>query len=361
MKISLFFFGADSDQADSDQADSDQTDSDRADSGQGGKYRLLFDAVRFADRHGLHAAWVPERHFLRFGGLYGNPSVTAAAIAAITQRLQIRAGSVVMPLHHPLEVAEAWSMIDHFCNGRAGIAIASGWHVNDFVLAPERYAGRREIMLDSIDLVQRLWRGEAVPFPNGQGVATPVSILPRPLRPDIPVWMTTSSEEGCEVAGRRGFGLLTSNFSNNYSLDVLSRKIGRYREHAPAGAQVSLMMHAYVGAGPDDIAEHATPAMMAYLHSNIEMQSSQDAGRGTERGYAGLEGRREQKFLQLRTRANINSELSFIGTIEDCVRRARGLEQAGVDEIACLIDFGIAYEQTMDSLRRLADIAERVG
>lgn len=356
MKISLFFFGADSGSDDTDSNGPDQTRSKQSD-----KYRLLFDAVRFADTHGLHAVWVPERHFLRFGGLYGNPSVTAAAIAAITTRVQIRAGSVVMPLHHPLEVAEAWSMIDHFSHGRAGIAIASGWHVNDFVLAPERYAQRREIMLDSIEIVQRLWRGEAVPFPNGQGIPTPTSILPRPLRADIPVWMTTSSNEGCAAAGERGFGLLTSNFSNNYSQDVLSRKIGLYRERAPVGAQVSLMMHAYVGESRQDIAEHAVPAMMGYLHSNIEMQNSQDQGRGDDRGYADLQGRRERKFLQLRTIANINSELSFIGTVEDCVRTARRLEEVGVDEIACLIDFGISHEQTMASLRRLAEVARLVG
>lgn len=336
MKISLFFFGADSDQAD--------------------KYRLLFDAVRFADAHGLHAAWVPERHFLRFGGLYGNPSVTAAAIAAITTRLQIRAGSVVMPLHHPLEVAEAWSMIDHFSNGRAGIAIASGWHVNDFVLAPDRYARRGPIMLDSIELVQRLWRGESVEFANGEGVSTPTAILPRPLRPDIPVWMTASSEDGCALAGERGFGLLTSNFGNNYSLDVLGRKIARYRAGARPGAQLTLMMHAYVGASAQDVAAHALPAMMEYLHSNIAMQASQDAGRGEDRGYAELQGRRERKFLQLRAAANISSELSFVGTVEDCVRRARTLRAAGVDEIACLIDFGIAYDATMAGLQRLVAV-----
>ena len=67
------------------------------------KYRLLIEGAKFADTHGFAAVWTPERHFHEFGGLYPNPSVTSAAIATVTERIQIRAGSVVLPLHDPLE------------------------------------------------------------------------------------------------------------------------------------------------------------------------------------------------------------------------------------------------------------------
>jgi len=77
-----------------------------------------------------------ERHFHRFGGSYTNPSVTSAIIAAVTNRIAIRAGSVVLPLHDPIRVAEEWSIVDNLSGGRVGMAIASGWHVDDFVFAP---------------------------------------------------------------------------------------------------------------------------------------------------------------------------------------------------------------------------------
>src|SRR4028118_2419902 len=87
-------------------------------------YRLLLEGARFADRHGFKAVWTPERHFHAFGGLYPNPSLTGAAIAAVTERVGIRAGSVVLPLHHPVRVAEDWSVVDNICGGRGG-----GWRV----------------------------------------------------------------------------------------------------------------------------------------------------------------------------------------------------------------------------------------
>src|SRR5215469_14499562 len=123
MEFSLFFF---------------------ADSGAAGGegYDLLLESARFADAHGFTAVWTPERHFHPFGGLYPNPAVTGAAVAAITEHIEIRAGSVVLPLHHPVRVAEEWSVVDNLSRGRASISFATGWQANDFVLAPENYPRR---------------------------------------------------------------------------------------------------------------------------------------------------------------------------------------------------------------------------
>ena len=120
--FSLFYFASDARQSDQD------------------KYRLLKEGAQFADRHGFAAVWTPERHFHAFGGLYPNPSVTSAALAVLTERVQIRFGSVVLPLHDPIRVAEEWAVVDNLSNGRVGLSFASGWHPDDFVFKPEHYA-----------------------------------------------------------------------------------------------------------------------------------------------------------------------------------------------------------------------------
>ena len=110
------------------------------------KYRLLLESAKFADRNDFSALWAPERHFHPFGGLYPNPSLTCAALAMITEHLQLRAGSLVMPLHNPARVAEEWSVVDNLSNGRIALAFASGWTIDDFVLSTESHASRRETM-----------------------------------------------------------------------------------------------------------------------------------------------------------------------------------------------------------------------
>ena len=90
------------------------------------KYKLLIEAAKFADEHQFSAVWLPERHFHAFGGLYPNPSTLAAALAMVTERIRLRAGSVVWPLHHPIRVAEEWSVVDNLSNGRVDLSFATG-------------------------------------------------------------------------------------------------------------------------------------------------------------------------------------------------------------------------------------------
>ncbi|MEM7187702.1 MAG: LLM class flavin-dependent oxidoreductase [Bacteroidota bacterium] len=80
---------------------------------EGDKYKLLVEGAKFADDHGFEAIWVPERHFHSFGDQFPNPSVAAAAVSTITNNIKLRSGSVVLPLHDSVRVAEEWSMIDN--------------------------------------------------------------------------------------------------------------------------------------------------------------------------------------------------------------------------------------------------------
>ena len=120
------------------------------------KYRLLFDVARYADANGYAALWVPERHFHPWGGLFPNPVVVCGALAQATKRIRLRAGSVVVPLHHPVRIAEDWSVVDNMSGGRVEIAAATGWKADDFLLAPERYEKRKTEVWDAIDTVRAL-------------------------------------------------------------------------------------------------------------------------------------------------------------------------------------------------------------
>jgi natural product biosynthesis luciferase-like monooxygenase protein len=165
------------------------------------KYRLLIESAKFADSHGFTAVWTPERHFQAFGGLYPNPSVLSAALAMITERVQIRAGSVALPLHHPVRVAEEWSVVDNLSRGRVAVSFASGWHPNDFLFTPDAYEQRKELMFRHIETIQRLWAGETVTFRGVNDSPVEVSILPKPIQPQLPVWITTA---GSPATGRSG-------------------------------------------------------------------------------------------------------------------------------------------------------------
>jgi natural product biosynthesis luciferase-like monooxygenase protein len=341
-ELSLFFFSADS--------------AERHE----GKYQMLLDAATFGDLHGFAAVWTPERHFQRFGGLYGSPSVTGAALAVLTKRIAIRAGSVVFPLQNPLRVAEEWAMIDNLSNGRVGIAAASGWHANDFVLSPHTYKNRHEDMYDKIATVQRLWRGETITLANGAATEIEVGILPRPIQAELPIWLTGKGDDTFFNAGKFGFNVLTANFALKHDLREFVRKARIYREaiqtHHGRRGHITLMAHTFAAATPEAVERIARPAITEYVKVNIGMQQDHDAGAGEDRGFTRLSERECEILARTQANNDIRGPLSFIGTLEHCARQAAELHAHGVDEIACLIDFGIGADDVMEGLRRLSTL-----
>ena len=238
-------------------------------------YRLLLEGAKFADTNGFAAIWTPERHFHAFGGLYPNPAISSAALAGITKNVKLRAGSSVAPLHHPVQVAEDWALVDNLSTGRAGMAIASGWQPNDFVLRPEAFAKRKDIMLDAVTTMRRLWAGESLPFPGPDGKTVTVEIFPKPVQKPIPLWLTAAGNpETFAAAARLGCGVLTHILGQTF--DEVAEKIAAYRAawrsagHAGQG-HVVLMLHTFVGQDEDHVKEVARGPMKGYLKSAVDL------------------------------------------------------------------------------------------
>ncbi|MES2354843.1 MAG: amino acid adenylation domain-containing protein [Pseudomonadota bacterium] len=326
------------------------------------KYKYLLDNARFADTHGFTAVWIPERHFHAFGGLSPNPAILAAAIAMETQHIQLRAGSVVLPLHHPIRVAEEWSMVDNLSGGRTGIAFASGWHPNDFVLAPEAYGDHRELMFKQIEQVKSLWRGEHLTMRNGADIETNVKLFPMPKQADLPIWITiVNNPETYERAGAIGAGILTNLMGQ--TVDDLARNIARYHDalerngHDRTKAKVTVLLHTFVGADAKEAQEQARQPLINYLRSSLELfetlaksldlQSNVKAISEVELDY--LLGAAYERYIDTR---------ALIGDVNSCAGIVRKLESIGVDEIGCFIDFGVKHEMVQANLPHLSSLLQ---
>ncbi|WP_437931241.1 amino acid adenylation domain-containing protein [Sorangium sp. So ce291] len=327
------------------------------------KYRLLLEGARFADEHGFTAVWTPERHFHPFGGLYPNPSVTGAAIAAITRRVQIRAGSVVMPLHDPIRVAEEWSVVDNLSRGRAGVAFASGWHADDFAFFPERYASRREETARGIDAVRRLWRGEAVAARGGAGNDLSVRIFPRPVQAELPIWLTSGGNpETFAQAGALGANVLTHLLGQR--VEDLAAKIRVYREaraahgHDPRAGRVTLMVHAFLGEDRAEVRERIRAPFTRYLRSSVGLVETLIQSLGLPVDRQAMTERDLDEALAHGFDRYFETSALF-GTPESCAGLVERLQAIGVDEVACLIDFGVDTDATLGGLRHLHALMER--
>ncbi|WP_375495633.1 MupA/Atu3671 family FMN-dependent luciferase-like monooxygenase, partial [uncultured Nostoc sp.] len=326
------------------------------------QYKLLIEGAKFADRNGFTAVWIPERHFHAFGGIYPNPAVAAAAIATITEQVQIRAGSVVLPLHSELRIAEEWALVDNLSNGRVGISFASGWQPNDFVLAPDHYAERKTIMAQGIATVRQLWRGEAIALLDGTGQTIDVQTFPRPVQPELPVWVTAAGNpETFRLAGELGANVLTHLLGQ--SLEELAAKIKLYRqvwqEQGYAGTgHITLMLHTFIGEDLETVREQVRRPLCNYLNSSMDLVLKMWDGTDLAAQVKSWdEGDREALLSFAFNRYFETSGL--LGTPEKCLSLIERLQAIGVDEVACLIDFGMDVDSTLSSLNYLKEVKER--
>src|SRR5690349_16403506 len=320
------------------------------------KYRLVLESAKFADRNGFSAVWTPERHFKDFGGLYPNPSVLGAALAMITERVQIRAGSVALPLHHPVRVAEEWSVVDNLSRGRAAVSFASGWHPDDFIFAPAVYENRKDVMFRHIELIQKLWAGKSFMMPGVGDQEVPVRLLPKPLQRRLPMWITSAgSPETWIRAGEIGANVLAALIG--YSFEDLADRIRSYREararagHDPQTGIVSIMMHTFVGQNNSAVKEQVRAPFTHYLRSYFKQYDNVRVAPDevSEADRDAIMNAAFELYFE-------NSTL--MGTPAKCSRVIDQLLAVDVDEVACLVDFGVAADAVLENLQYLNELRE---
>ena len=343
MDLSLFYFANDSTAP-----------------GAHGRYELLIEGAKLADRAGLTAVWTPERHFDPFGGAYPNPAVLGAAIATITDRIGIRAGSVVAPLHHPLRIAEEWSVVDNLSGGRVGIAFASGWNAVDFALAPGTYENRRTVLRQTAEEVRRLWRGGAACAVDGLGRAVEVRPYPPAVQPELPVWVTSGGGvETYRAAGEMRAGLLTHLLGQN--LGELADKIAEYRRVATErhgwSGHVVLMLHTLLGDDLEQVREVVRAPFTNYLKSSANLTAKSFLGKDVD--LADLNAA-DIEYLSARAFDRYFETGGLFGGVDRAAELIDKVAGLGIDEIGCLIDFGVRPDAVLAGIELLGKLNARV-
>ena len=341
---------------------------DDANTGSSNPYNLLIEGAKFADQHDFTAVWTPERHFHEFGGLYPNPALTSMAIAMVTEQISIRAGSVVLALHNPIRCAEDWAMVDNLSNGRVGLSFAAGWHANDFALAPDNYDNRKQVMMDGIETIRSLWRGESVSAIAGDGRDIEVSVFPKPVQAAPPIWITTGGSPATfEMAGKLGAFMLTNLLvmSEEELADNIARYRAAYTEAGhPGNGHISVMLHTFVGQDIDEVREVVREPFLHYLRTSTDLVSKMQweltsfakpelvADDSPQPELSELSAEDVAAIMDHAFERYFHSAGLF-GTPDSCRESVARLSNLGVDELACLIDFGVDEKLVLESLVHL--------
>jgi alkanesulfonate monooxygenase SsuD/methylene tetrahydromethanopterin reductase-like flavin-dependent oxidoreductase (luciferase family) len=191
----------------------------------------ILDEVVHADTLGYHSAWIGEHHFNSLGVL-SCPDLVLAYAAARTRQIRLAPAVTVLPLHHPIRVAEQWATLDLLSGGRVDWAAGRGYDRREYEPFNVDFNDNQAIFEEGMELVRRLWdagdqrishRGKYYRFEN-------VRITPQPVQKPIPAYVASFSKPSIELAGRLGCGLVVAPFAAAMTFGGLRQVAELYHE-----------------------------------------------------------------------------------------------------------------------------------
>jgi natural product biosynthesis luciferase-like monooxygenase protein len=191
---------------------------------------------------------------------------------------------------------------------------------------------------------------------NGNGEATEVTVHPLPVQPELNIWFTCSGgAERFGEAGGWGFNALTALLFQK--VEELAPKIAAYRAaRAAAGfagpGKVTLMLHTFVGADEAAVKQTVREPFKRYLESSADLWQIGDAR------LKDMSPRKKNDMLEYAFE-RYYQKTGLMGSVESCAKMVEAVAAIGVDEIACLIDFGLPHDTIMAGLEHLDRLRRR--
>src|SRR6185295_11404153 len=306
-----------------------------------------------AEDYGFDAVWLAEIHFQQGRSVLSSPLVVASAIAGRTRRVKIGIAVQVLPLSHPLHLAEDVATLDHLCKGRLDFGVGrSGLpaHYHGYNIP---YSESRERFQETLEILLKAWTQERFSHDGKYYQFRDVCITPKPFqKPHPPLRVAATTAETYPMVGRMGRPLFIA--VRTTSISDLSQFIGGYhagwREAGhPGRGSVGLIVPVYVADSARRAREEPEASTLHFYRSIAEAL----ARGGTNREEAARLGRMSYD--------EILGELAVYGTPEAVTDRLLELREAlGFSTLSVWMNVGgrIPHEQTLHSMRLFA---ERVG
>src|SRR5215813_4925148 len=200
------------------------------------------EQVDEAERLGLDVMWLAELHFEPRRSLLSAPLSIASAIAARTRRIKIGIAVQVLPLCHPLRLAEEAATVDQLSHGRLIFGVGRSGVAQTYEAYGVPYGESRERFREILDIVERAWTEPSFSYDGAYHSFKNVAVVPKPYqKPTPPIRIAASTPDTFPAIGRRGAAIFAS--VRHTSWTALAEQIRSYRaawEEARQGPSLCL-------------------------------------------------------------------------------------------------------------------------
>jgi len=325
--------------------------------------REIYGQALYAEQLGLNSAWIGEHHF-NLLGVNACPQILLAKLAGATTRIRLAPAVVVLPLQHPLHVAEQWATLDLLSEGRVDFAAGRGYDRMEYAPFAAPFQDSAEAFAEGMQVVWRAWT-EPGPFSH-QGKYwrfDNVDVRPKPVQKPLRPYVACFSRISMELAARNDWNIIFAPFAAAMVYGGLAEGVAAFREEAgkhgakPRRAMCSYFIHiadtpqqeqegrerliryfkeSVVGAFPSDAA--TVPPTLRYFLKIVEILKNMEPG-------------------------DLTSKSILAGSPAKIADDLKAVEAAGIDEVILYFNYGLKPDgMVRDQMARfMAEIAPAFG
>ena len=300
-------------------------------------FQEQLETLRVAEDLGFDYLWAPEHHFTEYG-FCASPLLTLAAMATVTTRIRLASGVVVLPFNDPVRIAEESAMVDLMSNGRLELGVGRGFQPVEFRGFGVDPAQSSEIFDEALQIIERAWTRETVAFAGKHFTIEEHVVRPKPLQqPHPPIWLAAVTAPSFELAGTRGYNLLSTlvpGFHHALNVEYLHtyRRALRAGGHDSAKKETAALCMVYCAETTEQARQDFAAPVLWYFRT---MENYIASSGGPQEGY--------EEYDRIRRYAHtvhweelLETRALVCGSPEHCIKQIEEIRnQYGFTQLIC--------------------------
>ncbi|MEA2678573.1 MAG: hypothetical protein QOK03_295 [Candidatus Binataceae bacterium] len=330
------------------------------------RYRDTLDQAAHAETLGFDSVWPVEQHFNPDLSIMPAPLLMLAALAERTRTLRLGIAIILLPLSHPLRVAEEIATLDVISNGRVEFGIGRGAVPNHFRAFGVPIAENRDRFVEGLEVIRQAWTSDRVSFHGRFFDIERVAVVPKPVQqPHPPIGVAVNSEETLAMTGRMGLPIYVASQVNPFHR--IKRFLPIYHDarqaagHPAATANdITILTPLYVGESAAQVRREVEPSIRHFLSTVTSLYGASGTappGLARPRSDAAANLKETLERLARMTYEQVCERMAVFDTPEACVERLQGFRKDfGMGRVICWFNPGgqVPHAQVMRSMEMFA-------
>jgi alkanesulfonate monooxygenase SsuD/methylene tetrahydromethanopterin reductase-like flavin-dependent oxidoreductase (luciferase family) len=329
-------------------------------------FAQAFRQLQAAEQHGIDVAWLAELHVNPARSVLAAPLAVASAVAATTTRMKIGIAVQVLPLCHPLRLAEEVATVDHISGGRLIFGVGRSGFARTYEAYGIPYAESRERFAETLEIVTKAWSNERFTHEGRFHSFRDVHLVPKPLQKPYPeIRVAATAYDTYPVIGAEGHPILIA--VRQGRIEELAPHIAAYRRayaeagHPKGGDRIYLRIPVYVGRDREAARREPEESILGFyreLGAQIAKTANLAGVKASEN-----RGARAEALLNVTYEETLEQKVVVGAPDEVAARLAELKATLGIDGILAETNCGglIPHEKVMESIRLLgAEVGPRL-